>query len=120
VSARLFLSANTNAARVWSEMLVETADGFRPAFDRDDMIASVREGETIQDYRDDWRRIACPIRIIVGEAGWMGREPEQMIDLNARATIDVISGAGHDVHLDAPELWRSSAEQFLRGEERER
>jgi pimeloyl-ACP methyl ester carboxylesterase len=116
----LFLSANTNAARVWSEMLVETADGFRPAFDRDDMIASVREGETIQDYRDDWRRIACPIRIIVGEAGWMGREPEQMIDLNARATIDVISGAGHDVHLDAPELWRSSAEQFLRGEERER
>lgn len=102
VSARLFLSANTNAARVWSEMLVETADGFRPAFDRDDMIASVREGETIQDYRDDWRRIACPIRIIVGEAGWMGREPEQMID------------------LDAPELWRSSAEEFLRGEERER
>jgi len=56
----------------------------------------------------------------VGEAGWMGREPEQMIDLNARATIDVISWAGHDVHLDAPELWRSSAEQFLRGEERER
>jgi|GEM_PF-5472111 len=43
-----------------------------------------------------------------------------MIDLNARATIDVISWAGHDVHLDAPELWRSSAEQFLRGEERER
>ena len=117
MSARVFFGGDTNAARVWAEMLVETSDGFRPVFHRDDMIASVREGEAIRDYADDWRRIICPIHIVAGKAGWIGCELERMIALNARASIDVILGAGHDVHLDAPELWKSSAERFLCGAE---
>jgi pimeloyl-ACP methyl ester carboxylesterase len=29
------------------------------------------------------------------------------------AQLVSISGAGHDVHLDAPESWRSAVEAFL-------
>ena len=116
-SARSFFGGNLNTALVWSEMLVETTDGFRPAFYRDDMIASVREGETVRDYADDWRQITCPTHIIAGESGWIGRELERMTALNARASIEIISGASHDVHLDVPDLWKSSAERFLSTDE---
>ena len=115
-SAQIFFGGKSNAARVWSEMLEETADGWRPPFYCDDILASVRDGENVRDYADDWRRVACPTLIVVGESGWIGHEIEQMIALNGRAKAEVVPRAGHDVHLDTPDLWRSSVQKFL-GEE---
>ncbi len=115
-SARISFGGKSDAARVWSEMLEETADGCRPTFNCDDIIASVRDGENVRDYADDWRRIACPTLIMAGESGWIGHEVAQMIALNRRAKADVVPRAGHDVHLETPDLWRSSVQKFL-GEE---
>ncbi len=52
-AARRFFGGETLAARTWAETLLPAADDLRPEFRRDDMIASVRDHETVQSYDDE-------------------------------------------------------------------
>ncbi|QAY74025.1 alpha/beta hydrolase [Agromyces protaetiae] len=91
--------------RAWVDDLEASHDGLRPRFDADvmvDVIAAV-------DERPRWEtlpRLTMPHLLVFGERGMF--EAAQQFDLLQRAP-DVRSvgllGAGHDAHLDTPDVW---------------
>jgi 3-oxoadipate enol-lactonase len=56
------------------------------------------------------RNIRCPVTCLVGEFShsWYRRVAQRVCKLAPRATIETIAGAGHFMHLDAPEAFVSS------------
>jgi pimeloyl-ACP methyl ester carboxylesterase len=71
----------------------------------------------VQDARELWNQIRCPVLLIRGEESWAG-DPEE--DGRASAFHDyrsvVIKNAGHWVHHDQLEAFLSVTKQFLLGE----
>jgi pimeloyl-ACP methyl ester carboxylesterase len=101
------------AAQVWADGLEERPDGWWPRFDVEVMIDSLAEVAT-RDYWDRWVAIRCPTLLVGGEHGALsGEEVEPMLALLPRAQFAQIDGAGHDVHLDRPERWRTVVTEFL-------
>ena len=67
------------------------------------------------EYWNEWGSIRAPTLIVRGERGWVsGTEAREMAARLATAEAVAIEGAGHNVHLDAPEEWRRVIEDFLR------
>ena len=68
-----------------------------------------------RDYWTQWRAVRAPVLLI--EAGATVTPPGQMRQMAeiADATYVRIEGAGHLVHDDAPEAYRSAVEEFLAG-----
>lgn len=110
-----FFGGDTLAGRTWSEVLVSTVDGYRPEFTRQDIIASVRDAEMRSDYAAEWKSVTCPTLMVTGERGWIDAELAHMLALNPHSAHVCIAGAGHDVHLERPDLWRAAIEPFIRG-----
>jgi pimeloyl-ACP methyl ester carboxylesterase len=101
------------AAQVWADGLEERPDGWWPRFDAEVMIDSLAEVAT-RDYWDRWKTIRCPTLIVRGEHGALPRdEVERMLALLPGAQFSQIDGAGHDLHLDQPERWRTVVTEFL-------
>jgi pimeloyl-ACP methyl ester carboxylesterase len=65
-------------------------------------------GVAAQARWDEWRRVTAPTLLILGEHGTI---PAGEIAL-------VVPGAGHDVHLDAPETTARLVLDFLAAESR--
>ncbi|MFI8724874.1 alpha/beta fold hydrolase [Micrococcus luteus] len=91
------------AARVWAEGLEETDAGWVPRFDVDVLEAALRPVHERPRW-EEWGQIAAPTLLITGENGYV---PAGELDDMRRRRPDVrhvqVPGAGHDVHLDAPE-----------------
>ena len=91
------------AARVWAEGLEETDAGWVPRFDVDVLAAALRPAHARPRW-EEWGQIAAPTLLISGEDGYV---PAGELDEMRRRCPDVrhvqVPGAGHDVHLDAPE-----------------
>lgn len=91
------------AARVWAEGLEETDAGWAPRFDVDVLAATLRPVHERPRW-EEWGQIAAPTLLITGENGYV---PAGELDEMRRRRPDVrhvqVPGAGHDVHLDAPE-----------------
>jgi pimeloyl-ACP methyl ester carboxylesterase len=101
------------AAQVWADGLEERPDGWWPRFDAEVMIDSLAE-VAARDYWDRWEAIRCPTLIVRGEHGALSRdEVERMLALLPGAQFAQIDGAGHDLHLDQPERWRTVVTDFL-------
>jgi len=67
-----------------------------------------------RDYWEQWRTVAVPTLLI--EAGNSVTPPGQMREMNEtgdRTTYLHVSGAGHLVHDDAPQVYRDAVESFL-------
>ncbi|HEX3255695.1 MAG TPA: alpha/beta fold hydrolase [Gaiellaceae bacterium] len=108
-----FFGGDSLRARAWAGNLVEEADGLRPAFDVDVLIATM-SAAVARDYWDEWRALRVPTLLVRGELGEVGRAAaEQMSAANPCVETVAVPGAGHDVHLDAPEAWRAAVESFL-------
>ncbi len=59
---------------------------------------------TLPPVRDRLRELAMPVTLIAGERDDKFRAlAEWMADLIPRAQVEVVAGAGHAVHLEAPE-----------------
>jgi pimeloyl-ACP methyl ester carboxylesterase len=99
-------------ARAWAAGLDPGADGLRPRFDVDVMVAALAE-VAARSWWGEWGRIACPALIVraAGEAG--AADAVRMRDALPRSELVEIAGAGHDVHLDRPRAWRAALERFL-------
>ena len=71
----------------------------------------------IQDARDIWNKVRCPVLLVRGEESWAG-DPEK--DGRASAFHDyrsvVIPNAGHWVHHDQLERFLAVTRDFLLGE----
>ena len=104
---------DTTWGRAWTDGLEERADGLRPAFEIDMMVASLAETSQ-RDYWDEWRRVSCPALVVrAGDDGVPAELVERMVAEGQNATSAVVPDAGHDLHLYQPERWRELVEAFL-------
>lgn len=87
---------------MWAEGLEETDAGWVPRFDVDGLAAALRPVHARPRW-EEWGQIAAPTLLITGENGYV---PAGELD-EMRRRPDVrhvqVPGAGHDVHLEAPE-----------------
>ncbi|MFF9285978.1 alpha/beta fold hydrolase [Streptomyces griseosporeus] len=102
----------------WAAGLTQGEDGhWHPRFDPRKMVEAVRELAT-EDYWQDWSRITCPTLVLRGEKGTMPpEEVHKMQSPRPGTRVEVISGAGHDVHLDQPGAVYAALAAFLRTSE---
>jgi pimeloyl-ACP methyl ester carboxylesterase len=113
VDAQAYFGGATLYAQTWLEMLEERDDGYWPLCRHEEMLRSMADIVTI-DYWSEWDRIACPTLVVGGEDSFVPQE-----DLRAMASripqgrYVQIPQAGHDLHLDRPDLWRRAVEAFL-------
>ena len=112
-AAVTFFGGESLRARAWARNLVAQRDGLRPAFDTEVLVAAIEEA-LARDYWDEWRALSVPTLLVRGEDGELSpSEAAAMVGAVPSAQLVSIPGAAHDVHLDAPEAWRSVVEAFL-------
>lgn len=112
--ARSFFGGDSLYARTWTEVLEQREGGYWPEFDRVVMVRAIASLAQ-RDYWVEWESIRCPTLIVAGENSDTAREEiEEMVRRNAFARYVEIRGAGHDVHLQKPEVWRETVEDFVR------
>jgi pimeloyl-ACP methyl ester carboxylesterase len=100
----------------WARGLEKSADGLRPRFDRDTLVATAAE-LAADGYWPQWSRIRCPTLLVRGASGTMKpAEAAEMLNRRPDTRTAVVPGAAHDVHLDQPELLYSHIGKFLADE----
>ncbi|MFF8381113.1 alpha/beta fold hydrolase [Streptomyces sp. NPDC015661] len=98
----------------WADGLEERDGGLWPRFDPEVMERSLHENAR-RDFREEWAAVTCPGLVVLGEGGIIGRD--QYADMaRARPGLRGVSlpGAGHDVHLERPELLGGLILDFVR------
>ncbi|MEU7026766.1 alpha/beta hydrolase [Streptomyces sp. NPDC046275] len=101
----------------WADGLEVRDDGLWPRFDPEVMVASLAEN-TRPDHPGWWREwaaIRVPVLSVLGENGIIaGEEYAEMARLQPGRLHGVgLPGAGHDLHLERPELLHSLVRAFL-------
>ncbi|MFF3491336.1 alpha/beta fold hydrolase [Streptomyces sp. NPDC002795] len=106
---------NPARGEFYAEVMAETADGWRPVFSRQQML----QARSTWVYDAHWEELAavqCPALVLRGLDGELGRaEAQEMVRVLPRGVYAEVGDAGHLVHYDQPEAWRSAVEPFLDG-----
>ena len=111
--ARAFFAEQGLAADAWAEGLEQHEDGLWPAFEKDVMVDCIAD-VAARDYWKQWREIRCPTLIVAGGRGHIDEaHATELARLLPRGEAVTIPGAGHDVHLDAPERLAHEIRRFL-------
>ncbi|SDL12987.1 alpha/beta fold hydrolase [Streptomyces indicus] len=101
------------AGAAWAAGLEEGAGGLYPRFERDAMVGSLAEIGA-RSFRGEWLKVRCPVLAVFGQSGFVA--PEDAEDMLARRpgtrAVSVL-GAGHDVHLDRPEVLCRVLREFV-------
>lgn len=101
------------AGAAWAAGLEERADGWWPRFDLELMARSLAEGAR-RSFWDEWRQVACPTLVVLAESGIIPfEEASEMTRTRPDAVMVQVPGAGHDVHLEAPDLLRTALTGFM-------
>lgn len=112
--ARAFFGGETLYAQTWLEVLEERGDGYWPQFQKEEMLRSIQDQVT-HDYWPEWKRIRCPTLIVGGEKSFLPQgQLQEMARRIPHGHYVQVAQAGHDLHLDCPQLWQQIAEAFLR------
>lgn len=109
-----FFGGDSAWARGWVRTLEARNDELWPRFDIDAMQESLAEAST-HSYWEEWCRVSCPTLIVRGENGLDRALVRRMQDCVAMAQVVEIPGAGHDLHLEQPDLWQRCLTSFLAG-----
>lgn len=97
----------------WAAGLEERDGAWWPRFDRDVMVDSVSENAR-SSYWDEWARITCPTLAVLGQSGIITPEESgRMLEQRPDTVAVSIPGAGHDLHLERPDVLRELLEPFL-------
>ncbi|MER5637896.1 alpha/beta hydrolase [Kitasatospora sp. NPDC002227] len=97
----------------WAAGLEQRGDGWWPRFDRDVMVDSLAENAQ-RSFWDEWVRITCPVLVVLGQSGIIPpQESEAMLRREAATAAVSVPGAGHDVHLERPDVLQRLLEGFL-------
>lgn len=99
----------------WAAGLEARGDGLYPRVDRDVMVGCVAESAARSFWRE-WDQVRCPTLVLRGGAGAMpaSEADEMRVRGPAGTRVEVVAGAGHDVHLDRPAELHALIEEFLR------
>ena len=89
----------------WTGGLERHAGGLWPRYEIDTMVTCMADLGS-RSYWPQWRSIQCPTLVVFGERGiFPTGHGEQIVYQLPGSELCTITGAGHDVHLDAPEAW---------------
>jgi pimeloyl-ACP methyl ester carboxylesterase len=104
----------------WAGGLEERDGGWWPRFDRDVMVAALAENAR-RSFWDEWASITCPALVVLGQSGIVpAQETEAMLQQRPETVALSVPGAGHDVHLERPEVLHQVLREFLGQVEGER
>ncbi|WP_250027352.1 alpha/beta fold hydrolase [Paractinoplanes maris] len=109
-AARAFLGERT-ITEAWIADLDRRDDGLWPRFDPDVMKAAIA-GVAAEARWTEWHSLTVPVLQILGEHGSI---PAEEAGRMTAARQVVVPGAGHDVHLDAPEETARLVVDFVSG-----
>ncbi|MFF3605366.1 alpha/beta fold hydrolase [Streptomyces sp. NPDC002463] len=91
----------------WADGLEERDGGFWPRFEVDVMVRSLDENGR-RAFWDEWAAVRCPALAVLGEGAQGGiiggDEYAEMVRIRAGLHGMSVPGAGHDVHLERPEV----------------
>lgn len=108
-----FFGGDRMVAEAWADGLDQRSDGLWPQWDAATLVralAHVHEREHVAE----WAEVHAPTLLVRGEHGSVpDRQVESMCALRPGTEVAVVAGAGHDVHLEAPESWLRLLKGFL-------
>nr|WP_237551456.1 alpha/beta hydrolase [Streptomyces sp. SID8367] len=97
----------------WAAGLEERGSGWWPRFDPKVMVDSLAENAQ-HSFWNEWASVTCPALVVLGQYGIIPpQESQSMLQQHPRATAVSVPGAGHDVHLERPDVLRSLLLDFL-------
>ncbi|MGD6744087.1 alpha/beta fold hydrolase [Streptomyces sp. BH106] len=106
---------NPARGEFYAEVMTETPDGWRPVFSRRQMLEA-RSTWVFDAHWEELAAVQCPALVLRGLDGELGRaEAQEMVRVLPRGVYAEVADAGHLVHYDQPEAWRSAVEPFLDG-----
>jgi pimeloyl-ACP methyl ester carboxylesterase len=106
---------NPSRGEFYAEVMHESADGWRPVFEPEQMLKS-RETWVYDAHWEELAQVQCPALVVRGLDGELGRaEAQEMVRVLPRGEYAEVADAGHLVHYDQPAAWRAAIEPFLDG-----
>ncbi|MFG3347916.1 alpha/beta fold hydrolase [Streptomyces sp. NPDC048018] len=97
----------------WADGLEERDGGLRPRFDPEVMTASLAENAG-RSWWEEWAAIRVPVLAVVGQHGFLAREEYDGMARRLPALRGAcLPGAGHDLHLERPEVLHRLVAGFL-------
>ncbi|MFF3939062.1 alpha/beta fold hydrolase [Streptomyces phaeofaciens] len=104
---------NASRGEFYAEVMQESPDGWRPVFEPEQMLKS-RETWVYDAHWEELTQVRCPTLVVRGLDGELGRaEAQEMVRVLPRGEYAEVADAGHLVHYDQPEGWRTAIEPFL-------
>ena len=108
-----FFGGDRLVAESWADGLEARSDGLWPQWDAATLcrvLADVHD----RAYVEKGAAVAAPTRLVRGEHSSVSqRTVDTMLALHPDLDVRVISGAGHDVHLEVPSTWVRLLSGFL-------
>ncbi|MDT0572266.1 alpha/beta hydrolase [Streptomyces sp. DSM 3412] len=99
----------------YAEVMHEGPDGWRPVFEPEQMLTT-RETWVYDAHWEELTQVRCPALVVRGLDGELGRaESQEMVRVLPHGQYAEVADAGHLVHYDQPDAWRSAIEPFLDG-----
>jgi pimeloyl-ACP methyl ester carboxylesterase len=97
----------------WADGLEEREDGWWPRFEPELMVRSVLEPSRRSFWRE-WDQVRCPTLVVMAESGFISAEEAREMTRTRPGIVMVnVPGAGHDVHLENPEMVRTAITDFV-------
>jgi pimeloyl-ACP methyl ester carboxylesterase len=98
----------------WAAGLEERGDGWWPRFERQLMVRSLLEISR-RSFWQEWEQVRCPALVVLAESGFIpAGEAREMARSRPGTVMVAVPGAGHDVHLEKPEMVRTAITDFLK------
>jgi pimeloyl-ACP methyl ester carboxylesterase len=104
-AARGFFEGSGLQPDAWTAGLEQRPDGLWPRWDATALVQCMADLLS-RNYWPQWRSITAPTLIVFGEHGRFSTEHgNHLVNQSPASSVVIIGGAGHDVHLDAPDAW---------------
>jgi pimeloyl-ACP methyl ester carboxylesterase len=110
---RDFFGGDTERGHAWARGYEQRGDGWWPRFDRQIMEKIMAPVFGIERWQE-WESLRVPTLLVLAEhSGIDANRIEMMCQLRPSTQRVVITDAGHDVHLEQPDAWISTLQNFL-------
>jgi pimeloyl-ACP methyl ester carboxylesterase len=97
----------------WADGLEPRVDGWHARFDRDVMVASLKENAA-RPFWTEWGQVRCPTLVVLAEHGIIPpQDVERMTRQRPSTTVVRVPATGHDLHLEDLTSLRTALEAFL-------
>jgi pimeloyl-ACP methyl ester carboxylesterase len=90
-------------AAAWAADMSAGDAGYVPRFDASVMRAAIEPVH--ESYEREWRALRVPTTVIVGEHGIAAERRATLLEGQPSARLLEVAGAGHDPHVESPEVW---------------